>query len=94
MWQNISYKFRYGLLQFFRNTLAPLEESDILELSKNYENQTKQIKDDVYRIGWYMRGSFSYDDLMFKITSEDRDILNAIIKENIETVNKTKMPLL
>jgi len=41
-----------------------------------------------------MRGSFSYDDLMFKITSEDRDILNAIIKENIETVNKTKMPLL
>ena len=94
MWQNISYKFRYGLLKFFRNTLAPLEESDILELSKNYENQTKQIKDDVYRIGWYMRGSFSYDDLMFKITSEDRDILNAIIKENIETVNKTKMPLL
>ena len=41
-----------------------------------------------------MRGSFSYDDLMFKITSEDRDILNAIIKANIETVNKTKMPLL
>lgn len=41
-----------------------------------------------------MRGSFSYDDLMFKITKEDREILNSIIKENIETVNKTKMPLL
>ena len=58
------------------------------------ENETKQIKDDVYRIGWYMRGSFTYDDLMFKISLEDRKILNNIIKENIETVNKTKMPLL
>jgi len=58
------------------------------------ENETKQIKDDVYRIGWYMRGSFTYDDLMFKISVEDRKILNNIIKENIETVNKTKLPLL
>ena len=58
------------------------------------ENETKQIKDDVYRIGWYMRGSFAYDDLMFKISVEDRKILNEIIKENIETVNKTKLPLL
>ena len=58
------------------------------------ENDTKQIKDDVYRIGWYMRGSFTYDDLMFKISLEDRRILNNIIKENIETVNKTKLPLL
>ena len=41
-----------------------------------------------------MRGSFTYDDLMFKISLEDRKILNNIIKENIETVNKTKMPLL
>jgi len=58
------------------------------------ENETKQIKDDVYRIGWYMRGSFTYDDLMFKISTEDRKILNKIIKDNLETVNKTKLPLL
>lgn len=58
------------------------------------ENETKQIKDDIYRIGWYMRGSFTYDDLMFKISFEDRKILNKIIKDNLETVNKTKLPLL
>ena len=58
------------------------------------ENETKQIKDEVYRIGWYMRGSFTYDDLMFKISKEDRKILNKIIKDNLETVNKTKLPLL
>jgi len=41
-----------------------------------------------------MRGSFSYHDLMYKITSEDLEILNKIIKENIETVEKTRLPLL
>jgi|TARA_B110000240_G_scaffold51905_1_gene59429 hypothetical protein len=41
-----------------------------------------------------MRGSFSYDDLMFKISGDDREILNRIIKENIQTTNDTKMPLL
>lgn len=41
-----------------------------------------------------MRGSFTYDDLMYKITWDDREILYRIIKENIERVNDTKMPLL
>jgi len=41
-----------------------------------------------------MRGSFSYHDLMYKITSEDLEILNKIIKDNIETVEKTRLPLL
>lgn len=41
-----------------------------------------------------MRGSFSYHDLMYKITSEDLEILNKIIKDNIETVEKTRLPLI
>lgn len=40
-----------------------------------------------------MRGSVSYDDLFFKISSEDREIMNKIVKDNIETTNKTKLPL-
>jgi len=41
-----------------------------------------------------MRGSFSYNDLMYTITNDDREILNRIIKENIDVVKDTKMPLL
>jgi len=41
-----------------------------------------------------MRGSFSYEDLMFRISNEDREILNRIIKENIQATNDTRMPLL
>lgn len=41
-----------------------------------------------------MRGSFSYDNLMYHISIEDREILNNIIKDNIETTEKTKLPLI
>jgi len=41
-----------------------------------------------------MRGSVSYHDLMYKISYEDLEIFNRIIKENIETTEKTKLPLL
>jgi len=41
-----------------------------------------------------MRGSLTYDDLMHTITVEDREILQKIIKENIDLVEKTKLPLL
>jgi hypothetical protein len=70
-----------------------MDESDLSKLSVDYENQIKQIKDELYRIAWYMRGSIGYDDLMFKISREDKEIMNRIIKDNIETTNKTRMPL-
>ena len=41
-----------------------------------------------------MRGSFTYDDLMYKITSEDLEILKQIVKDNIETTEKTRLPLM
>lgn len=41
-----------------------------------------------------MRGALTYHDLFHVISVEDRDILNKIIKEQIETVNKTGLPIL
>mgnify|MGYP001375408679 CR=1 FL=1 len=39
-----------------------------------------------------MRGSFSYEDVMLKISNEDKDILNDIINENLQTTTKTNLP--
>ena len=41
-----------------------------------------------------MRGSFTYDDLVFKITKEDREILNKIIKDNIEATKDSGLPII
>jgi hypothetical protein len=70
-----------------------LSSSDILKLVEDYESDTKQIKDDVFRIAWHMRGGVSSEDLFWRYSLEDRQILNKIIKDNIETTNKTGLPL-
>lgn len=40
-----------------------------------------------------MRGGVSSEDLFWRYSVEDREILNKIIKDNIETTNKTGLPL-
>ena len=52
-----------------------------------------QIKDELVRLCWYMRGGLDYETAHY-LGVEDRKIMAALAKENIETVKKTKMPLL
>lgn len=35
-----------------------------------------------------MRGSMSYHDLMYKISSDDLEIFNKIIQDNLDTVDR------
>ncbi len=41
-----------------------------------------------------MRGALTHHDLFYIISTEDREVLNKIIKEQIELVEKTKLPIL
>ena len=38
-----------------------------------------------------MRGGVSYEDVMM-LSSSERDIINALIKENLETTKKSGLP--
>jgi len=58
------------------------------------ENEVKEIKYNVFKICWYMRGGITANDLFWLYSHEDIQIINDIIKENIDTVNKTGLPLL
>lgn len=40
---------------------------------------------------WYMRGGLSYDDSML-LSKSEREIVNEIIKDNLETTKKSKLP--
>ncbi len=94
MWTWVQVPVECGLLVFFRNTIAPLEESDLLKLVDDYEQQSKQIKYDAYKLAWYMRGAFSYEDVMYKISQEDKEIIGKIAEENIKLTTDAKMPLI
>jgi len=41
-----------------------------------------------------MRGGVNAHDLFWHFSVEDREIMNSIVKQNIETTNKTGLPLL
>ena len=68
-----------------------LSNDQIIEEIDNMEKEAKALKDDVLRICWYMRGSISYDDSMM-LSYVDKEIINKIIKDNLETTQKSGMP--
>jgi len=63
----------------------------VIDLIKDYELDSKQIKYNSYKLAWFMRGSLSYTDVMYYISAEDKEILSKIIEENIETTSKTRI---
>jgi hypothetical protein len=71
-------------------TLSP---SEIEEYFKDLENTNKNLKNELVRLCWYMRGSLDYNTA-FELGPEDRSMMADLVKENIENVKATKMPLL
>lgn len=68
-----------------------LSEDAILALVDSYEKQSRAIRDELLRFCWYMRGGLNYTDALM-LSSEERRIINEIIKENLETTKKSGMP--
>ena len=66
-----------------------MSNSDIENYFKGLELEVKHIKDSIFRISWYMRGGVTSNELFYQYSKEDRDIIDNIIKDNIELSKKT-----
>jgi hypothetical protein len=64
---------------------------EILELVKQMEGEQKELKNECYKLAWYMRGAVSIDESL-TMSYEDREIISNIVKENLETTKKTGHP--
>lgn len=64
---------------------------EILEESKRLDGDVKQIKSELLRICWHMRGGVNYEEAM-ALCFEDRQLINDIVKDNIETTKKSGLP--
>ena len=71
--------------------MLTLTESDLLKYFKDLENESKQIKHELFKICWYMRGGVTYQESLV-MSAEERKIIADIIKENLETAKKTGQP--
>ena len=69
-----------------------MSNSDIAKFINNLESSVKVIKDEIFKISWYMRGGVTSQELLHIYSYEDRIIMSNIIKDNIETTQKTKLP--
>ena len=63
---------------------------EILEYSKQLDKEAKEIKKEVLKMCWYMRG-LSYSEGM-NLSFDERQIVGEIIKENLETTKKSGLP--
>ena len=68
-----------------------LDESGIMTYFKDLENQNKQIKHDLLKICWYMRGGVTYHEALM-MSAEEKKIISDIIRDNLETTKKTGQP--
>jgi hypothetical protein len=63
---------------------------EILQESEQLDKEAKIIKKEVLKMCWYMRG-LSYSEGM-NLSHDEREIVAEIIKENLETTQKTGLP--
>lgn len=54
------------------------------------EKEAKEMKRDLLKICWYMRG-MSYSEAAM-LSYEERSIIGEIIKDNLETTKKSGLP--
>ena len=64
---------------------------EILQEVKVLQGDQKQIKSEIMKLCWYMRGGVTLDE-GFNLSYEDRQLIADIVKENMETTKKSGLP--
>jgi hypothetical protein len=55
------------------------------------DKETSNIRQEALRMSWYMRGGLTYDQAM-SLSYEERNLINDLIKEHLETTKKSGLP--
>ena len=63
----------------------------IIGMVDNMEGQVKSLKYTALQMSWNMRGGVSYEDAML-LSSDEREMISKIIKENLEVTKKSGLP--
>ena len=66
-------------------------DSEIIAYLKDFENQAKNLKLELMKICWYMRGGMSWQESL-NLSPDERQIAGQLVKENLDTAKKTGQP--
>jgi len=68
-----------------------LDNTGIDRVVKEYEKDTKALREELFKLCWYMRGGISISEA-FMLTMEDRIIIGALIEENLKMTKDSGLP--
>lgn len=68
-----------------------MDSESIAELVDQMEKDTNNIRQEALKITWYMRGGVSYEAAL-NLSASERELVNGIIKDNLETTKKSGLP--
>ena len=66
-------------------------DSEIVSHLKNFDNEAKNLKLELMKICWFMRGGVTYDEAN-TMSPQEREIIGQLVKDNMETTKKTGQP--
>ena len=55
------------------------------------EKEANDIRNDSFKICWFMRGGLTYTEAM-NISPKEREMIGKLVKENLETTKKSGLP--
>jgi hypothetical protein len=68
-----------------------LNLEEINKVVNDYDLDSKAIKDELFRICWYMRGGVTMSESMM-LSFEDREIIAKIVEKNLQTTKESGLP--
>jgi hypothetical protein len=66
-------------------------DSEIIAYLKDFDNQTKNLKLELMKVCWFMRGGMSWNEALV-LSPDERTIVSQLVKENMETTKKSGQP--
>ncbi len=68
-----------------------MSSSDIATYVDQMEKESTDVREQCLKMSWYMRGGATYEDVL-QMSQTERQLVSDLIKENLETTNKSKLP--
>ena len=82
---------KLGFIKFFRLRLLIATSEQIGAYIDGMDKEAESIKAESFRLAWYLRGGATYEDVM-NMSMQERKLIAALSKENMETTKKSNLP--
>ena len=66
-------------------------DSDIIAYLKGMDNESKNLKLELMKLCWHMRGGVSWQESL-NMSPDERTIVAQLVKENMDTTKKSGLP--